>query len=138
MIEMKLTFEGGKELAKELEELPRRLQNKTIRKALRQAGNVLLKKARTNAPVKSGALRRGIKLKVDMRGTPAAIINVKIPGKGKKSGGGPYYGAFQELGTSKMPAHPYLRPAFDSTNKQALDTFVEVLDTGVEEETKLL
>ena len=139
MIDMKFEFTGGRELSQALQQLPHKIENKVLRKALRQGGNILLKKARSLAPVKTGALRRGIKLRIDLRGKPpAAIINVRIPGKGKKKGGGPYYSPFIELGTKYLDAHPFLRPAFDSTKEQALEKFLTVLDDGIEEQAKLL
>lgn len=138
MIDMKFEFNGGKELSDALQELPRKLENKVLRKALRQGGNILLKKARSLAPVKTGALKRGIKLRIDLRNGPAAIITVKIPGKGKTKGGGPYYGSFIELGTKDMVAHPFLRPAFDATKEQALEKFINVLNDGIEEQAKIL
>jgi len=140
MIDLKFELNGGKELSDALQELPRRVSNKILRKALRQGGNVLLKKARANAPVKSGVLRRSIKLRVDLRGTPAAIITVRIPPKSgiQKAKLGPYYGSFLELGTRKMAAHPFLRPAFDSVNGDALEKFIETLNDGIEAEAKTL
>ena len=33
------------------------------------------------------------------------------------------YGRFYEYGTSKMPAHPFLRPAFDAGKDEALRIF---------------
>lgn len=140
MIDLKFEFSGGKELSEALQELPRRLENRVLRKALRQGGNILLRKARQLAPVKTGALRKGIKLKIDLRGTPAAIINVRIPSKSgkQKTSSGPYYSSFVELGTSKMAAHPFLRPAFDAVKEDALETFLNVLNDGIEEESKTL
>jgi HK97 gp10 family phage protein len=32
-----------------------------------------------------------------------------------------YYGRFQELGTSRMPAHPFLRPASDTATLSSAD-----------------
>ena len=141
-MDLKFEFTNGKIIEEALNQLPRKLKNKVLRKALRQGGNILLRKARAYAPVKTGALRRGIKLRIDLRGTPSAIINVRIPSryrnKAKGAKGGPYYSTFIELGTRKMAARPFLRPAFDASKEQALAKFLEVLNDGIEEQAKTL
>jgi HK97 gp10 family phage protein len=42
-----------------------------------------------------------------------------------------YYWWFLENGTSKMPAQPYLRPAFDMKKDEALQVFTQELDKDV-------
>lgn len=42
-----------------------------------------------------------------------------------------WYWWFVENGTSKMPARPFLRPAFDSKKEEAVKRFVEVVDKDI-------
>ena len=147
----RLEMTGVREIEQALLQLPKKLHNKVLRKALRQSGNIMLKKARDNAPVKSGLLKKSIKLRVDIRGTPAAIITVRIPSREKlalakattdkkqralirknaSKGARPYYGAFIELGTKDIAPHPYLRPAFNSTVNRAFEKFFDVLNEEI-------
>lgn len=55
--------------------------------------------AKAEAPIDTGALRNSIQ--ANPEGALAWVIAVGIE-----------YGIYQEFGTSKMPAHPFLIPAF--------------------------
>jgi HK97 gp10 family phage protein len=41
-------------------------------------------------------------------------------------------GAEIEFGSGTVPAHPWLRPAFESSNREALEVFVNFMRAGVE------
>lgn len=47
-----------------------------------------------------------------------------------------FYGMFHEFGTSKMPAQPILRPAFDNKKEHALDRIKERLAVNIERQRK--
>lgn len=147
-----------------LDELKRKMQElhveardgkKIFRAALRQAGNVIRDAARRNAPVDSGALRRGIVTK-SARGRPG-LIKAKVAAEARKvskkypSPGYPYGLAVEqghgapntrkrqfrgagatEFGTALTPPKPFLRPAFLSTQKQVLDRFSEAAGQKLE------
>jgi len=133
---MDIKLIGAKELQDALADFPKSVERKLLRAALRKGGNVILAEARARAPVDKGVLRRSIKLRsARSRDGVALRIDVRIPPNGKPGNtGGPYYGAFVELGTSKMAAHPYLRPAFDATAETALREISEYLSNGIEAE----
>lgn len=42
-----------------------------------------------------------------------------------------WYGIFPEFGTAKMPAHPFMRPAFEEKKMAAVSTFIVELRKGV-------
>lgn len=58
--------------------------------------------AKNRAPVDTGFLRSSISTTITGRATITAEIGPTAE-----------YGIYQELGTSRMPAQPYLAPAFD-------------------------
>lgn len=41
------------------------------------------------------------------------------------------YGRFQEYGTAKMPAHPFLRPAFDAGKDEGLRIFAKEMKKAI-------
>ena len=72
-----------------------------ILKALDGIGATVTVRAQDKAPVDTGALLADIRYEVEPGEKAVYIGNTpEIP-----------YAKYQELGTSKMPAHPYLKPA---------------------------
>lgn len=72
-----------------------------VERALQIIGQVGEASAKNNAPVDTGTLRRSITYELGQRGLDRYVrIGTNI-----------FYAAFQELGTRRNPAHPYLRPA---------------------------
>lgn len=157
---MAASFEvkGLRELGLKLRELGDKVERQIADAALRQAANVIRDDARQKAPVlaiptkyrKPGVVKRAIvskkgrapkgqrKMVVGVRGLTGAAIR-----KFKASGGAaaqnpndPFYWYFLERGTSKMAAKPFLRPAFDATNADAVTKFTEVATARIESEWK--
>lgn len=73
-----------------------------IEQALIAIGMTAETYAKENCPVDTGRLRNSITHEVEM-GDKSAIIGTNVE-----------YAAFVELGTSKMRARPYLRPAAEN------------------------
>lgn len=72
-----------------------------ILQALEGIGATVTMRAKDKAPVDTGALQADIRYEVAPEESAVYIGNTKeIP-----------YAVYQELGTSKMQAHPYLKPA---------------------------
>ena len=78
-----------------------------------QAGALLIENdAKLNSPVRTGTLRRSIHTDVDQESEDRVSARVS-PGVD--------YGVYVEMGTRKMAAHPYLRPAFESQKDAAIE-----------------
>jgi len=135
---MKVDFEvkGLKELDKALNELPLRARGSVLRGALNKAATPIAAEARRLAPRRKdepedrqyGPLYRSIRKSAS---TPRAKNNYTAEVKVGPSKRG-FYGMFLEFGTSKMPAHPFLRPAFESQSQEALDIFSKELGERIE------
>jgi HK97 gp10 family phage protein len=102
--------------------LDTRKLDELIRQARPQAGEVVEKygwqiagEAAKNAPVDTGALRNSITSESHMEGDLTFIAQDGVE-----------YGIFQELGTSKMPAQPFLIPALEAWRNRFLDAFREL------------
>lgn len=103
-----------------------RLENK----ALKNAAEPVLEDAKaTNAfNDRSGKLRKGLKIsnikKLD--GTKYVLVGVDKSDNSKI-----YYGKFLEFGTSKMPAKPFLQPAYEKNKDNIEKTIAETLKEGL-------
>lgn len=75
------------------------------------AGDLIAQRARGKAPVDTGRLKRSI-----TRGNPFRTSG----GQGISVGSNVSYSIFQELGTKKMDAHAYLRPAINESEREAI------------------
>jgi HK97 gp10 family phage protein len=96
---------------------------RAITDALKKAGEPIRDYARDAAPVESGALARSITIRA-MRSSVPGRASIRIgPAWAVYESDRVEYGRFIEFGTSKMPAHPFLRPAFDAGANEALRVF---------------
>lgn len=135
-------IEGLKEIEDALAAAGPKLARGAVRKALKAGGAVFLKRAKALAPVlteatpqrKPGELRNAIAEvdRMDARKQQGrARIGLKYTKKGPQDPG--VYGLFVEFGTKKMPAKPYMRPAYDEARKEAESVFTAELRAGVPE-----
>lgn len=146
--------EGLGELLKRLEALPRELSGKRggpVRKALGRAARLVRDEVKRNAPRKTGKLQANIiaalfnkerpagvseRYVVSVRGRKAKYANTASNrragrvGKTYQKDGDAFYWKFLEFGTSKMPARPFIQPAFAASAGKALREFEKTL--GVE------
>lgn len=149
--------DGLSQIHKALSELGRKVSNKIAVKAMREGGKIVREQARQNAPIlsqstpyrRAGTLKKAIKssTKVLKNGKIGTVIRVKelttkqietfkvrSGKKGALNPKDPYYWRFIEFGTSKMPAKPFLRPAFEQTKEKAATEIIKTLKDGIEEE----
>lgn len=94
-----------------------------ILEALEEIGVTVETKAKGNAPVDTGRLKASITHIVD--GEENAVY-VGVP----KEPDGPEYGKYQELGTHKMSAQPFLKPAVTESTKAIRDIVERALKDG--------
>lgn len=71
-----------------------------------------------------GDLRKAIRVK-RIKGLEHATVAVIVRDRA-------FYWRFLEHGTAKMPAKPFLRPAFDRTHPQAVDKFGGILQRRID------
>lgn len=146
--------EGLKELQKAMQSLGRKTSNRIAVKAMRKGGAVVRNKARMLAPVlkesvpqrRAGTLRKSIqsRTKVGKNGRTDTYIWVKklstkqvlkFKEKSGKSSAhnprDPFYWRFIEFGTSKMPARPFMQPAFQQSKEQAAQAIINTLQQEI-------
>lgn len=124
------------------------------RAALAKAAKVIRDEAIKRAPEKTGNLRDNIIMKRDPKPQmvgAAEVYWVGVKGGGRRKyadtkrnrrnrrtgqeyevSGNAWYWKFHEFGTEKMRARPFLRPAFEATKQEALETIITELKRGIE------
>lgn len=108
---------GFDELSKELTEYSKSADPARRKDALEEGAEIIVDRARSLAPVRTGLLKReGI--------AKGNNTNDFIDVGWTESG---FYGRFLEYGTSKMAPRSHLRPAYEQTKTQVADTMLRKL-----------
>lgn len=128
-------------------------RRKTGRAALRKAANLVRDAAKQNAerlddPATGRSIADNVAIKWNTKhfkrtGDPAFRVGVRHGSKVEKKGN-PDEGAagptphwrFWELGTEKMRAQPFLRPALEKNINPVTDTFIREFDKGIDRAIK--
>lgn len=145
---MSMILEGGEELARALETLPDKVEQKFMRRALRKGAQPVLKQARVLSPVAKNFARGYQTQKRDRKSRGKAVGSyVKVPPGTLRDSlfittKGPdvivaaardaYYGNMVQWGTKKMPAHPFLDKALESQSEVATQIIAADLKTSIE------
>lgn len=155
------SLDGLEELEANLKEIGKANAKNALRKALQDAAQPLLKDMKAYAPKDTGNLEESIimssKNKYQNAGKKA-YRNAMVRGDGKQAAAaaaraanrsssgegdksfaevfvGPTkkapYGVPQEFGTFKMPAHPFMRPAWDKNKMPMLENLSKYLQDRV-------
>lgn len=115
---------GLRELGERLLAFPRKLQWRILKVSTEAAAQVLQDEASRLAPRRTGRLSRSIGRR-RMRPTPdREWFKVSVR---KKT----YYWWFQENGSARNPAHPYLRPAAANKSREAVEAFKARFREGI-------
>lgn len=124
---MSVEVTGFEQLQKALEQFPKNVQVNICVGANRAAASAIAKSAKQKAPVRTGALKRSIKVikrktadKSVVKHVVSAGGKIKWSAKGEKHQAHPYYAFMVEFGTSKMAPEPFMRPAFEEQGPDAI------------------
>jgi HK97 gp10 family phage protein len=140
-------FEGGKVLVEAMRKLPGEVQKKELVKAVRAGAAVIRDEARSNAPERTGVLRKAIRSTAGKRNGnfATAFVYVRVltkkakakfkrqnPGsEGRDNPNDPFYWRFLEFGTSKITGIKFMRNAFESKKARVVEQVVDALRDGV-------
>lgn len=127
-----IQIRGGEELAAALESCGKVMERKILRTAMRQAAAPILAEAKRRAPVLTGQLRKSLRIRSLKRKVNGQVGVVISTAKGFFKGD-EFYGAFHEFGTKKMPARPFIRPAFEANKAQAITIVGEAVKLGLDD-----
>lgn len=144
MIDHTLDFSGLLDISHDLERLSKAENKKVLRDGTRAGAEVLKQEVIQRAPERTGKLKKNVVV-VTMRGKRNAMVSgVHIRGVNPATGNSDntmkasnrrnaFYWRFVELGTSNMPAHPFVRPAFDTRQEEATRAVIARMNTAIDE-----
>ena len=135
---------GDKKLQKALRQFPEKVERKVLRKAMRTAFKTTLDRAKALVPVRSGALKRSLKLRSRRGGRrkiafaiftgDRARLGVSERTKAGRARG--YYPAAIEFGWNargrSVPARPWMRTALKESEAQVFEKLRRELWTGIQ------
>lgn len=144
MIDTRLDFSGLLDIASDLDALSKSQNRKVLRDATRSAATVVKDEASKRAPKRSGKLAKNIVVLTQRSRNGDISSGVHIRGTNPHTGnsdkkmktGDPrnaFYWRFLELGTSKMAAVPFLRPAYDARQEEAAKVAFETANRAIDE-----
>jgi len=128
---MRQHLQGDKELIGKLDSLKRTDAKAAIRKGTREGAKIVQAKAKELVPVRTGTLKRNIKVRALPRSRKWVGTMVKTTFANSEA----FYGQFVEYGTRKMAARHFLKKAVNEQGDTALRRAADII--RVEVETRL-
>jgi len=122
---------GVDELIKKLQSLPEKIQKNVVTGSIRAAASMLVKEARLRAPKETGDLAKSIGIK-KKRPKDRNIVFFTVAPRYKKKHGA--LGHLLEFGTSKTPAHPFMRPALEAKATHAINVSKDYMKRRIDRE----
>ncbi|MFO8012125.1 MAG: HK97 gp10 family phage protein [Phycisphaerae bacterium] len=132
-MEVALKVEGAREIRRRLAALPRTVEKRIVRRAVREGAKIVREEAERRCPVATGRLRRTLTQRKGRQRRGSYTVAVQHNWK-RYYGQVPFYGGFVEYGTRRMPARPYMRPAADAKQDEAGRAVIQSLQEGIERE----
>lgn len=120
-----MTLKNGDRLQRKLSGLASAMQGQVLGNAALAGAEVVKSESKNIVPVDTGNLRASITSELGEVSTHKATAHV---GYGKQAP----YGKFIELGTSRMSAQPFLRPALVTTRGRAIEEVRNALKRQLE------
>lgn len=122
-----MVLSGFRRLDKKLKKMVAKDAKKAIRQATRPALKPVLQESKQTVPVKSGQLKKSLKIRALPRSRRFFGSRVTSgAGKNQKLGNA-FYGAFIELGTKRIKAREFMKNAANKKKKQVFRLYKEEL-----------
>lgn len=112
-----MTIRGMDEFRRNLANFNKKL-SETVPVGLKAGALIIQNEAKKKAPYKTGTLRRSIH--TEMISNTQAKVGTDVE-----------YAVYQEFGTSKMQAHPFLRPALDERQQEVIEKINAIINAEV-------
>ena len=122
----------SKSLIKTLNQFPKNIQNNVMTGAIRASANVIRDEARIRVRKQTKELKKSIvsiKRRAEIRNQVKFSVT---PSKGKNKAG--WRAHFEEFGTSKSSANPFMRPAFEVSESKSLEAAKDYIAKRIPQE----
>lgn len=140
-----IAISGDRRVLAKLKRLPRKVQGKVLRRAMRDGMKIVQARVKVEAPVDKGVLRRNVKVRALKRKRGRIGIEVRVkPGpetkkisvsrKGKRKS--VFYPAVVQFGRKGVPPDPFMTRAFSSSGETARDRTMQSILDGINREVE--
>lgn len=144
MIDTKLDFSGLQDISGDLDALSKAENSRVLRNATRSAAAVIKDEAVRRAPRRTGKLAKNIVVLTQRTRNGDISSGVHIRGRNPRTGNSDnkmktkdsrnaFYWRFVELGTSEMAAIPFIRPAYDARQEEAVKIAFDTANRAIDE-----
>ncbi|BET62255.1 HK97-gp10 family putative phage morphogenesis protein [Yersinia pseudotuberculosis] len=144
MIDTHLDFSDLLNIGKDLELLSKAENRKVLNRAARAGATVFRDEVRQKAPRKTGKIARNVVVLSQRGRNGDSVAGVHIRGTNPDTGNSDnsmkaanknnaFYWRFIEMGTSKMAAYPFVRPAYDAKEAAAAQAAFNELNQAIDE-----
>ncbi len=144
MIDTKLDFTGLMDLSDDLMALSKAENRKVMRDATRAAATVFQDEVIKRAPERTGKLKKNIVVMTQRTRNGDISSGVHIRGTNPRTGNSDnklktkdsrnaFYWRFVELGTSNMAPVPFIRPAYDARQEEAVRVAFDRANRAIDE-----
>lgn len=120
-------FKDARDIERKFNQHGHAVRRQLLTKATKAGAELIQAKASALAPRDTGQLAESQLVRIDSSSSNAAEVVAKI-GPDRAS----FYGLFQEFGTAFHTAQPFLQPALDQTQDEAIRVSGEILGEGLE------
>lgn len=115
---MAFDLQGMEELMRTIEQMGKKVEGQVEEKVLKKGAEHLRNKIEENAPKRTGKLKGEIVVGKIKGGK----VEIGVDQKGKA-----FYGYFQEFGTSKMKARPFVAPTLENESQKTQNIMKDVI-----------
>lgn len=135
---MRLKVEGAEEVIRALKQADAKIE-KELRDLISQAAEIVFREADARAPIgPTGRTRFSIRMEIGESKRGNFYANVVVGAqKGESTSSSAFYVTFYELGNSRQPPRPFMRPAMDKSKakvrkllKEGLERVINGLGSG--------
>lgn len=144
MIDSKLDFSGLLDISSDLNALSKAENGRVLRNATRSAATIIKDEAVRRAPKRTGKLAKNIVVLTQRSRNGDIASGVHIRGRNPRTGNSDnklktkdsrnaFYWRFVEIGTSKMAAVPFIRPAYDARQEEAVKVAFDTANRAIDE-----
>lgn len=126
---MRLKVEGVDEVIKALQKADAELQ-KELNDLVSEAAEIVFREADARVPIKSGDARDSLRIETGRNKQGLFYANVTV------GGGDTFYITFYELGTSRQPPRPFMRPSLDSSRSKIRQHLIQGLKAAIDRQGK--